>query len=65
VLAGFETWCPFFNLSGAHFAVEGLSRVAKVSNFEQTATAKKRMRNWDVGARDSAHVDNRSVLAIR
>jgi hypothetical protein len=34
----------FFNLSGAHFAVEGLSRVAKVSNFEQTATAKERMR---------------------
>jgi hypothetical protein len=28
VLAGFEAWWPFLNLSAAHFAVEGLSRAA-------------------------------------
>jgi hypothetical protein len=43
VLAGFEAWWPFLNLSAAHFAVEGLSRVAKLSNFEQTASANKQM----------------------
>jgi len=37
----------------------------KVSNFEQTGTPKERMWHWDVGAREGAHVDNRSVLAIR
>ena len=65
MLAGFETWWPFFNLSGAHFAVEGLSRVAKVSNFEQTATAKERMRALGRRGTEGVHVDNRSVLAIR
>jgi hypothetical protein len=43
VLAGFEAWWPFLNLSAAHFAVEGLSREAKVSNFGQTASARKHM----------------------
>jgi hypothetical protein len=28
VLAGFEAWWSFLNLSAAHFAVEGLSRAA-------------------------------------
>jgi hypothetical protein len=43
VLTGFEAWWPFLNLSAAHFAVEGLSRVAKVSNFDHTAPARKHM----------------------
>jgi hypothetical protein len=35
------------------------------SNFDQTPTAKERMRILGRGAPEGAHVDNRSVLAIR
>jgi len=31
------------NLSAAHFAVDGLSRVTKVSNFDHTAPAREHM----------------------
>jgi len=37
----------------------------EVSNFDQTPTAKERMRILGRGAPEGAHVDNRSVLAIR
>jgi len=58
VPAGLEVWWPFLNLSAAHFAVEGLSRAAWVSNFDQTPTAKEHMRILGRGAAEG-------VLAIR
>jgi hypothetical protein len=39
--------------------------LSEVSNFDHTAISKERMRVFGCRAREGAHVENRSILAIR